>query len=445
MADLRGFLSQLEAEGELERVKAEVSPRFEMAAIIRRLEGEKALIFERVKNSSFPVVAGVCATRERLFKALKVEGNLEFYRKLMEAMDKPLKCKVADSGPIFEVSEEPNLSRLPVLTHYAGDGGPYLTASLVAARNLTGEFENVSVHRLMVLGENRLAIRIVPRHLYRLYMEARNAGKPLDVAIVLGVHPAVMLAASSPAPFKTSEYEVANRLMGGELKLVKCPHVEAYAPADAEIVLEGRILPDVEAEEGPFADVTGTYDVVRKQPVVEVVGILRRSQPYYQALLPAGLEHRLLMGVGQEAKIWDAVRRVTPEVGGVHLTAGGCGWLHAVISIRKHVEGDGKNAIMAAFSAHPSLKHVVVVDLDIDIYDLEQVEWALATRFQGDRDLMVIPHVRGSSLDPSGDPQTGLTTKVGFDATKPLTQPEEKFRRAEIPGERETVKRVLEG
>jgi len=442
MPDLRDFIAEF--KGETYRVKKPVSPRFEAAAVIRRLEKRFIVYLEKVKGFSMPVVAGVCATRRRLFEALKIRGGTwEFYSRLTEALTNPSKCKVAGEGLVKEVSEKPDLSRLPVLTFYGRDGGPYLTASIIAARSLNGEVENVSVHRLMVLDRRRLAVRLVPRHLYRLWREAREKGKPLDVAISVGVHPAVLLAASSPAPFGTSEYDVANRLMGGKLKLVECEAVEAYAPAEAEIVLEGRILPDVEVDEGPFTDATGTYDLVRRQPVIEVLRVTHRRNPVYQTILPAGLEHRLLMGIGYEAKIWSSVRGVVPEVGGVNLTFGGCGWLHAVVSIGKQREGDGKNAVMAAFAGHPSLKHVVVVDLDIDVYNLEEVEWALATRFQGDRDLVVLREARGSSLDPSVSPRTGLTTKLGFDATRPLNLPEESFRKAEIPGAEKACRKIL--
>ncbi len=443
MPDLREFLAEMEKAGEIYRVKSEVSPRFEAAAVIRRLEGKYVVYLEKVKGYSMPVVAGICATRERLNKALNVSSIEEFYLKLLEAIKKPSKCKRVEEDSVRRVQVEVNLERLPVLTHYEADGGPYITAGLVAAQSIDGEIENVSIHRLQVLDRKRFAIRLVPRHLYKLYVDAKSRGKPLDVAIAIGVHPALALAASASPPYGVSEYEVANRLLGGKLQLVKCGAVEAYFPAGCEIVLEGKILPNVEVSEGPFADLTGTYDAVRKQPVVEVLAVHLREKPVYQAILPAGLEHKLLMGVGREAQIWEAVRGVVPKVGGVNLTPAGGGWLHAVISIQKQVDGDVKNAIMAAFAAHPSLKHVVVVDLDIDVYDLEEVEWALATRFQGKKGLLVVEDVRGSTLDPSADQVTGLTTKIGLDATRPIDAPEEKFRKVRIPGEEETLRRVL--
>ncbi|RLI04227.1 UbiD family decarboxylase, partial [Candidatus Bathyarchaeota archaeon] len=279
--------------------------------------------------------------------------------------------------------------------------------------------------------------------LYTLYQTAKKEGKrSLDVAISVGVHPAVLLAAASPAPFDVNEFDVANALLKGELKLTKCENIDVNVPANSEIVFEGRILLDKEAPEGPFVDVTGTYDIVRLQPVVELVGVMRRKNHVYQALLPAGLEHKLFMGLARKVKIWETVRKVVPTVRSVKLTEGSGGWLHALISIRKETENDGKNVISAAFSAHPSLKHVFVVDEDIDVDNLIEVEWALATRFQGDEDLVILKNVKGSTLDPSANQETGLTTKVGFDLTRPLSKPPEKFKKAVIP-ENSNVKRIL--
>jgi UbiD family decarboxylase len=198
-----------------------------------------------------------------------------------------------------------------------------------------------------------------------------------------------------------------------------------------------------ETVEGPLVDITGTYDIQRSQPIIELVGVMRREDYIYQALLPAGAEHRLLMGLPRETMIWEAVKNVVPIVKAVNLSSGGCGWLHAIISIEKQTEGDGKNALMAAFAAHPSLKHAIVVDTDIDVYNLEEVEWAIATRFQANEDLVIIPNARGSSLDPSADQETGLTTKLGVDATRPLTKAGEKFERAKIPT-KEKIAEIIE-
>jgi len=177
---------------------------------------------------------------------------------------------------------------------------------------------------------------------------------------------------------------------------------------------------------------TGTYDIVREQPLIELSDIYFREDFVYQALLPSGAEHRVLMGLPYEARIHEAVARVVPEVRDVYLTPGGCGWFNARISLRKQCEGDPKNAIMAAFGAHPSLKSVIALDEDIDICEEVMVEWAVTTRAQPSEDIIIIENVRGSSLDPSADQEKLLTSKIGIDATRPMDKPLEKFRRAEV-------------
>ena len=440
---LREFLEEMEAEREVLKIEKKLSPKYQIPAVMKALDNGPILIFEKVKNFKNKVVANVCATRKRLFKALKTDPE-HVYEKLVEAWKNPRRPKIVKKGAVLEVStEKANLHRFPILTHFEKDAGPYITSAVIYAKSPDGSVENVSVHRLLLLDKNRLAIRLVPRHLYKLWDIARKSERDLEVAISIGVHPAVVIAATSPLPFGINEFHVANTLLNGELELVKCPHVDAVAPAEAEIVLEGKISSVEMVSEGPLVDITGTYDIQRNQPVVEVVGIIHREDYIYHAILPSGNEHRLLMGFPREAKIWQSVSNVVPRVKAVNLTGGGCGWLHALISIEKQTDGDAKNALLAAFSAHPSLKHAVVVDADINVYDLEEVEWALATRFQADEDLLIIPNVRGSSLDPSADQETCLTTKMGVDATRPLNKPREKFEKAKIPLDEKT-KKVLE-
>jgi 2,5-furandicarboxylate decarboxylase 1 len=431
---LRGFLKQMEKEKEVLHVKDPLSTRFEISHLIRNFDNEGPILsFDKVKDSGVNVVANVCGTRKRLCAALNV-GQDGFYRRLLWAWRSPKKPKIVKDGSVKECSEKKvNLLKFPILTHFERDAGPYITSGVVHARSVDGSIENLSVHRLQVLDERHLAIRLVPRHLFKLWGMAKEAGKDLDVAISVGVHPAVLLSASSPVPFGVNEFDVANALLNDGLRLVECEHIDACAPAEAELVLEGRISVSKEVAEGPFVDITGTYDVQRKQPVVEVVGIMHRQDYVYESLLPAGAEHKLLMGLPHEVLIWENVSKVVPNVYAVNLSAGGCGWLHAVISIEKQVDGDGKNALLAAFAAHPSVKHVVVVDQDINVFDASDVEWAIATRFQASEDLLVIESVRGSTLDSSANQETGLTSKVGIDATRPFSKPREKFERAKIP------------
>ncbi len=439
---LRSFLKAMEKRGEVVHVKDKVSPVFEISAIMRHIPGSPVIFFDKVEGYDVRVVGNVCATRERLCLALETEPE-NLHRKIIEAMNKPETPKIVSDSPVKEVVEEPDLSKIPILKHFKRDAGPYITSAIVSARSPDGTIENVSVHRLLVLDKKRMAIRLVPRHLFKLWKMAKEAGEDLDIAIAIGVHPAVLLAAASSPPFGISEYGVANRLLKGNLALIECEKVEAYAPAEAEIILEGRISHLKETQEGPFVDVTGAYDARRPQPIIEVVNVMRRRDYIYQALLPGGPEHMLLMGLPREAAIYEAVSKVVPRVKAVNLSLGGCGWLHAFISIEKQSDGDAKNALLAAFAAHPSLKHAVVVDDDVDVFNPEEVEWAIATRFQAGEDLLIIPNARGSTLDPSADMATGLTTKVGVDATRPLKVPREKFEKAKIPLNEKT-KKIIE-
>ena len=429
---LRGFLADMQKKNQLVQIDEDVSPRFEVSAFMKEFDGGRILYFDNVKGSRSKIVAGVCGTRQRLCWALGVSQEA-LYQRIIEAWREPAQPKVVRGGPLNEVVEKARLSKLPILTHFEHDAGAYITSSVISARSPDGKIENVSIHRLQVLDDNHLAIRLVPRHLYNMWKTAKEKKENVEVAITMGAHPAVMLAAASPVPFGVSEFGVANKFLSNKMTLVKCEHVNAYAPAEAELVLEGRILTDKEVTEGPLVDITGTYDIQRKQPVVELVSMMHRRDYMYQALLPSGSEHKLLMGLPHETMIWEAASKTVPRVKAVNLTQGGCGWLHAILSIDKLVDGDAKNALAAVFGAHPSLKHAVVVDTDIDVYDLSMVEWAIATRFQANEDLVIIPQARGSTLDPSADQETGLTTKVGVDATRPLNKPREKFELARIP------------
>ena len=442
---LRDLLGLMEKRKEVLHVKDPLSTSFEIPFVMKKFDKEgPVLLFEKVKGFDVKVVANVFGTRRRICAGLGVDQE-RLYQRLTEAWASPMKPKIVSDGPVNEVVEKVDLSKFPFLTHFERDAGPYITSAVVYAKSVDGKVDNVSVHRLQVLDRNHLAIRLVPRHLFKLWRMAKEAGKNLDVSMSLGVHPAVLLAASSPVAFGACEFDVANALMRNGLRLVECEHVNACAPAEAELVLEGRISASKEVVEGPFVDVTGTYDVQRSQPVVNVVGVIRRRDYVYEGLLPSGAEHRLLMGLPHEVLIWESVAKVVPKVCAVNLSLGGSGWLHAVISVEKQVDGDGKNVLLAAFAAHPSLKHAVVVDPDIDVFDPCDVEWAIATRFQAGEDLIVVKNVRGSTLDSSADQETGLTTKMGIDATRPLTKPEEKFERAKIPTGKsiETVARRL--
>jgi 2,5-furandicarboxylate decarboxylase 1 len=440
MSDLRSFLEDI--ENEVIHIKEPLSKLYEVSAALQKFDGGKVLSFERVKEHDVRIIGGLCGSRPRIFRALGVEPD-ELYPALINAGKNPLKCKIGD-GPVKEVVEEGSLADIPVLTHFKGDPGPYITSGVIYSKNPETSEENVSFHRLLVLDDKRMGIRIVPRHLYRMTQLAKESDtESLDVSISIGLHPALLVAGALPASFGVSEFDIVNRLLNGGVKLTKCEHVDALAPADAELVLEGKLLLNEKVTEGPFVDLSGTFDVQRQQPVIELKGVMHREDYIYHALLPSGSEHRILMGMPREPRIWEYVRNVVPNVRGVNMTVGGMGWLHCVVSFEKFREGDPKNVLMAIFAAHPSLKHAVVVDSDIDPYDMQQVEWAIATRFKADEDLLIIPNVRVSSLDPAGDQEKELGCKMGIDATRPMFKDQAGFKRAEIPVD-EKLKKILD-
>ncbi len=396
--------------------KDNVSTEYEISKILNENQ-KKTVVFENVDEYKFRVVGNLCYSRESLYRAL--DTNKELYNdKVADIVENPHLPGIINKGHFHDVEAE-SIKELPILRHFTGDGGRYITSGIVIVKDK--EYgRNISIHRLMLLDDQRLAIRIVERNLYKFLGKAEKNGSPLEIAIVIGVHPAILYSAGYSPPLGYDEFGIANRLLNDKLKLARCKTVNIEVPSESEIVIEGRILPDVRVNEGPFVDITGTYDIVRKQPVVEVTGVFHRKNPYYHALLPGGNEHKVFMGLPIENKIYKEVNKVV-KVNNVCLTEGGCNWLHGVVSILKGNENDGRIAIHAALDAHPSMKHVIVVDDDINVFNPINVEFSVATRFQASKDAIVFPGVKGSSLDPSADKKS-ITTKLGLDATKSLSR-----------------------
>ncbi len=392
-------------------IEEEVAADYEIAKILRQ-HPEKTVFFEDVAgHPDFKVVGNVVPTRDRVCEAIGTTRD-GYISAVMRAIDNPIDPTVIDG----EERSKIELDELPILRHFKGDAGRYVTSGIVVAND--EEFSrNVSIHRLLMLDDHTFTLRIVERHLHEYVQRANDRGEPLEVAVAIGVHPAVLFASAYCVPRGYDEFRLASSLLGRPLELVKCANA-LEVPASSEIVIEGQIMPDVLVDEGPFADITGTYDFVREQPVLKVSRVTVRDRPIYHALLPSGGEHRMLMGMPREPGIYGSVMKVA-KARNACLTDGGCSWLHGVVSIEKTSEQDGRRAITAAFEGHPSMKHVVVVDGDIDILNPAEVEFAIATRFQADRDAVIINDAKGSSLDPSAG-KDAITTKVGVDATKPL-------------------------
>jgi UbiD family decarboxylase len=448
--DFRSFLSLLEGENELIHVNKQVNAEFELAAVAAKLDGKQAVLFNKVGKSKFSVACNICGTPKRFYLAIaglqrkiladnnnnnatvKKAIHARLTEALSGAIPEPAK---AQSEAAFEKYSSKSLGDLPIITHFEKDAGPFITSSIVFAKDQEKGNQNSSTHRLLLLDDRHMVIRMVEgRHLHKCFTYAREHGEDLKVAITIGVHPAVSIAAAYQVAYGVDEMRIANSLLEGKLTLSKTSFSQLYVPCHAEIVLEGRILKDRTREEW-MVEMLRTYDFKRKQPVFELERINFRDGAIYHDILPGYAEHRLLMGIPVEAKIYDYVKNVVPTTQSVHLTDGGSNWLSAVIQIKKRLEGEPKNALLAAFTAHPSLKMATVVDEDINPTDPVAVEYAVTTRCQADRDFILIPNTKGSSLDPSSDQANLLTTKVGIDATATLLKSKDRFEIAKISGE----------
>lgn len=372
-------------------------------------------------------VGNLFSTRKKIATALGIDQS-DIVKHMINAIDNPTDTELV-SDPEFRYQELPlDLTKLPICKYFPDDGGRYVSSGVIVSEY--GGKRNVSFHRMMIMDMDSIAVRLVPRHLYTMYNNAKKDGKELRISICIGARPEVLLAAATSTAYDADEMRIASAMVkkstGSPLKVGKCDN-GLLAPSETDYVLEARITFET-AKEGPFVDITGTYDFIRDQPVIKVEKIWACRDPVMQLLLPGGNEHYLFMGLPREPIMFKTVQQAVPRTHNVRLTEGGCCWLNGVVSITKNKEGDGMNAIMAAFTGHPSLKHVIVVDEDIDIFDDRQVEWAVATRFQADR-MLRIPGAAGSSLDPSAE---GTTWKLGIDATIPLRMDRKLFTKATL-------------
>jgi 2,5-furandicarboxylate decarboxylase 1 len=442
-ADLRSFLLMLQTENELVRIKRDVNTKYEIAAVTARLDRKQAILFEKVQGSKSRVVCNVIATPRRFYLALggtshkadEVDIKKNIHARITKALNNLSEPARTQGGAPFEENSSTSLYDLPIITHFEKDAGAFITSSIVFSENQENGKQNQSTHRLLRLDDHHMAIRMVEgRHLHKCFTYARDHGEDLKIAIGIGVHPAVNIAAAYQAAYGIDEMQIANSLLEGKLILSKTSYSQLYVPNQTEIILEGRILNDKTHEEW-MVEMLRTYDFKRKQPVFELERIMLRNDAIYQDILPGYAEHHLLMGLPIEAKMYDYIKNVVPTTQSVHLTEGGSNWLSAVIQIKKHLEGEPKNALLAAFTAHPSLKIAIVVDQDISPTDPIAVEYAIATRCQADKDFIIITNAKGSSLDPSSDQENLLTTKLGIDATATILKAKERFEIAKIPGE----------
>jgi 2,5-furandicarboxylate decarboxylase 1 len=423
---LRDHIQNLEHTGRLIRIRKEISKDLEIAGILNALE-PKPVYFENVKESAYSVVGNLFCSKAAIASYLKIKAD-EIIPTLIKAIENRSPPEVTKSAPCQEVIENSvNLDSLPILRHNEVEPGPYISSGVVVTKD--PEYgQNLDFHRAMQIGKDRMVTRIVRGHDFDKFLEKNDE---LDVAYCIGNTAEVLVAAATTVKIGIDELEIANALR--PIHIVKADSVDLMVPADSEFILEGRVFLEELHDEGPFVDITETVEPIRQQPIFEVRKITHRKNAIWQGLLPGKLEHKLLMGMPREPTVFRKIREKGVDVQDVYVTPGGTCWLHIAVKINKKNEDDGIKAIEGAFEGHRSAKHVWIYNDDVDIYNEQEREWAMATRFQGDENMLIKDREPGSSLDPSAEPGTKMTTKIGFDLTKPLVVKGKSFEKAKFP------------
>ncbi len=440
--DLRTFLDEIRKLGPeyLVTVSRELDPIYEPCVIQQKLAREKrfpVVYCEKIKGSKRPLLTNVFGSYELLGLALGIEPGqpknfiLKSYRDRIARPNRPQEVS-RDRAPVKAMvltGNEVDLGLLPIIHHAEKDSGKYITVGCLLTQDPETGTPNVGIYRHEVQGKNLLGCMFNPAHhagyIYRKYKEMQ---RPMEAVLFLGHHPAVVLGSLARGLVGVNELEIMGALLGEPLAMTKAETVGLPVPAFAEIAIEGILDPAKETGDGPFAEYTGYYGPPKKPiGLMQVKAITMRKDAVYHDLDPAHREHNLAGVLAFESSVYDSVRKLVPTVQGVYMPPSGCCFFSAYVSIKKRVPGEGKGAGLAALSADPNIRIVVVVDDDVDIYDEEQVLWAVATRHEADGGLTVIPNITGAHLNPSsyGEVRTDrgpMTTKILIDATRPATR-----------------------
>ncbi len=424
MASLRTFLDQL-PESEFLRLHAPVNLDYVPTALVLELEKRQrfpVLSIERPEGFDMPVIANLFADRGRIARMAGVDSPAQFNAAWLKAEENLLPPQIIPAGPVQEVvltGDQVDAGQLPISRHFRLDAGRYIGSGILVCKDPDTGVRNLSYQRQQLKGPNRFGASLHSRgHIWDHLRRAEARGHNLEVAIVIGAHPAIYLAAAAKGAMEVDEYDIAGALLGEPLELVKCQTIDVEVPAEAEIVLEGELLANVHEPEGPYGEYTG-YSTSRSTNNVFVVkAITRRAHPIFLDLIPGNSTEHLLLGrVAKEAHVFHRLQEVVPGLRAMNYPKSGTHF-HAYFSIAKTAEGQARQALMLAFGLDPYLKLAVCVDEDIDVYNEAEVLWALATRFQADTDMFVVPKVLCNRLDPSA--ADGMSAKLGLDATRPL-------------------------
>jgi len=444
-ANLRHWIDHLHQTDRVIVAPNSVKLEHELAAIAKRLDEKKAVLFPSPGGHSIPVVAGTLSSRAWIAEALGVGEDklLERFQSIVKNPIPPVEVDRSDAYEIIKEGTEIDLLKLlPVPTHNEHDSGPYFSAGVLIMRNPTTGQQNVSINRCQISGKSRLGVLIATRDTRQFYNVAEKAGQALEVALVIGADPFVLLASQISAPHGQNELEYAGAMGGEPLPVVKCRTNNVRVPANAEIVLEGRVLPNVREAEGPFGEFPQLYGPRGDREVIEIDLVAQRRKPIFYTVVSGCREHLLLGSLPREAVVLSRLQMVFPNVRNVHISMGGVGRFHLYIQIQKRMEGEAKNILLAGLSQHFDFKLGMVVDEDINIFDPLDLEWAMATRFQADKDLLIVSGAQCSRLDPAA--KEGFGSKLGIDATKPMNSEEMRFKRIHVIGEEKVdVARLL--
>lgn len=428
--DLRSFIDLVASNDRLLTVEKEVDPKFEIPAVMKAAEKTgKVILFKNVGKPGFSIVNNLLGDRNML--ALLFETSQErVVVEWVERVKNPVEPRIVGTGGVKEViraGKDVDLEALPIVTHCSKDAGPFITAGMVIARDPETGIRNVSINRMQLKGRDKLGIRMMPpQQLGVIHEKSEKLGKNLEVAVAIGNHPFEILSAATSFGFGVDELTLSGALRGEPLELVKCETVDLEVPASAEIVIEGEVLAGVREPEGPYGDFMQFYVPVMDNHVMKVKAITHRRNPIYQTFQASSLEDTHILGLSREGILYEAVSKVA-DVKAVSLVPT---ILNCMISIRKHSDREPKDVADAAFSAYSWLKYCVVVDHDVNVFDVSDVWWAMATRSRTDTGLLLMEEATGFPRDPFHIHQS----KLGIDATAPLNQWDE-FERKRVPGE----------
>jgi UbiD family decarboxylase len=426
---LRGFLRMVETEypDEFLRVQNEIDPKFESTAMLFELDRvgrSPVVMFEKIKGYTTPLVTNVAGNRKLLAACLGVKPS-ELPTAFRERVQKYIPCEVVDTAAWDEVvieGDDIDLFKLPVPLQFTVDAAPYITAGQISARDPITGVDTTGFHRLMMKDKNRLGISLHSRRrLYEFHRRAEEKGQSLPVAITIGVHPLHYMGSMVYAyPQNVRKFEIIGGLFGEPYRLARCGVADLEVPAGAEIVIEGEILANVHEPEGPFGEFTGYASYRSTQNVFVAKRIrMRRDAIYHSVISGMSQDHVLVSCITREGEILNALKRNLPNVRAVHVPHSTCGAFLAIVSMKKIAEGEPQMAMMATFGTELYTKQVIVVDEDVDIYNMNDVMWAIATRIRAEKDILLVPNCKSAILDPTSDPTTFTVTKMGIDATRP--------------------------